>query len=195
MIDHQRFIQSLGKCYQLHIEAFGASPQHLHQRFLENFYKAMRLRSIRRVRPTYLRLVNIEDHNHIIDRAGYRYISDVVSPSLQLLAEMCPIGPVDIDAPRLNTYQIIRCFEWPVEVEAVDHVTQRIITRMHPLVALTKILAAHPKQIISFRFGLSHTIYLTPSIDPDDYFKSDPMPFRYKRMTRYQPITFNHKDL
>lgn len=195
MIDHDRFIKSLGKCYQLHIEALGMSPEGLHRRYLDTFYKAMRLRSIRRVRPTYLRLVNIEDHTHLLDRAGYRYVSDVVSPSLNLLAEMCPIGSVDVDAPRLNAYQVMRCFDWPIRVDSVDHVTQRIVTRMHPLVVVTKLLAAHPKQIISFRFGLSHTLYLTPSIDEDDYFSNDPMPFRYKRMTRYQPITFNHKDL
>lgn len=129
MIDHDRFIKSLGKCYQLH------------------------------------------------------------------LAEMCPVGSGDVDAPRLNAYQVMRCFDWPIKVDSVDHVTQRIITRMHPLVVITKLLAAHPKQIISFRFGLSHTLYLTPSIDEDDYFTNDPMPFRYKRMTRYLPITFNHKDL
>ena len=195
MVDYTRFIQQLGKSYQLHIQALGSSPEHLHRRYIEDFYKAMRLRCIRRVRPTYLRLVNIEDNSHLLDRAGYRYVSDIVSPSLALLAEMCPIGPVDIDAPKLNTYQVMRCFEWPIKVDSLDHVTQRIVTRMHPLVVMSKLLAAHPKQITAFRFGISHTVYLTPSIDEEEYFKSDPMPFRYKRHTRYQPITFNHKDL
>lgn len=195
MIDHMRFIRELGKCYQLHIEALGMSPEHLHRRYLDDFYKAMRLRYIRRVRPTYLRLVNIEDHSHNLDRAGYRYVSDIVSPSLALLAEMCPVGPVDIDAPKLNTYQVMRCFDWPVKVDSIDHVTQRIITKMHPLMAMTKLLTAHPKQITAFRFGLSHTVYLNPSIDEEAYFTSDPMPFRYKRMTRYQPITFTHNNL
>lgn len=195
MIEYSRFIKELGKSYQLHIEALGMSPEHLHRRYLDDFYKAMRLRYIRRVRPTYLRLVNIEDHSQNLDRDGYRYVSDVVTPSLSLLAEMCPIGSVDIDAPKLNAYQVMRCFEWPIKVDSVDHVTQRIITRMHPLVAMTKLLAAHPKQIISFRFGLRHTIYLNPSIDEDNYFESDPMPFRYKRCTRFQPITFHPNNL
>lgn len=195
MIDHMRFIRELGKCYQLHIEALGMSPEHLHRRYLDDFYKAMRLRYIRRVRPTYLRLVNIEDHSHNLDRAGYRYVSDIVSPSLALLAEMCPVGPVDIDAPKLNTYQVMRCFDWPVKVDSIDHVTQRIITKMHPLMAMTKLLTAHPKQITAFRFGLSHTVYLNPSVDEEEYFTSDPMPFRYKRITRYQPITFTHNNL
>lgn len=65
MVDYTRFIQQLGKSYQLHIESIGPSPEHLHRRYIEDFYKAMRLRCIRRVRPTYLRLVNIEDHSHL----------------------------------------------------------------------------------------------------------------------------------
>ena len=176
MVDYNRFIRELGPCYQLHIEALGMSPEHLHRRYLDDFYKAMRLRCIRRVRPTYLRLVNIHDHSHNLDRAGYRYISDIITPSLALLAEMCPIRSID-------------------KVDSVDHTTQRIITKIHPLVAMSKLLAAYPKQITAFRFGLSHTVYLSPSIDDDDYFESDPMPFRYKRMTRYQPISFTHNNL
>lgn len=195
MIDHNRFIKDLGRSYQLHIEAAGISPEFLHRRYLDDFYKAMRLRYIRRVRPTYLRLVNIEDHSQNPECAGYRYISDVITPSLALLAEMCPIGSIDIDAPKLNAYQVMRCFDWPIKVDSIDHITQRIVTRIHPLVAMSKLLAAHPKQITSFRFGLSHTVYLNPSIDEDQYFTSDPMPFRYKRMTRYQAITFNHNNL
>ncbi|MFR6416033.1 MAG: hypothetical protein ACLUNS_10225 [Alistipes shahii] len=70
-------------------------------------------------------LVNIHDHSHNPDRAGYRYVSDIITPSLTLLAEMCPIGSVDIDAPKLNTYQVMRCFEWPVKVDSMDHITQR----------------------------------------------------------------------
>lgn len=118
------------------------SPRHVARtparRYLDDFYKAMRLRCVRRVRPTYLRLVNIHDHSYNLDRAGYRYVSDIITPSLTLLAEMCPIGSVDIDAPKLNTYQVMRCFEWPVKVDSMDHITQRIITRMHPLVAMSK---------------------------------------------------------
>lgn len=30
MIDYDRFIKSLGKCYQLHIQAVGISPENLH---------------------------------------------------------------------------------------------------------------------------------------------------------------------
>ena len=108
---------------------------------------------------------------------------------------MCPIRSIDIDAPKLDTYKVMRCFEWPVKVDSVDHTTQRIITKIHPLVAMSKLLAAYPKQITAFRFGLSHTVYMSPSIDDDDYFESDPMPFRYKRMTRYQPISFTHNNL
>lgn len=44
MIDHDRFIKSLGKCYQLHIESSGMSPESMHRRYLENFYKAMVVR-------------------------------------------------------------------------------------------------------------------------------------------------------
>lgn len=195
MVDYNRFIRELGPCYQLHIEALGVSPEHLHRRYLDDFYKAMRLRCIRRVRPTYLRLVNIHDHSHNLDRAGYRYVSDIITPSLALLAEMCPIRSIDIDAPKLDTYKVMRCFEWPVKVDSVDHTTRRIITKIHPLVAMSQLLAAYPKQITAFRFGLSHTVYMSPSIDDDDYFESDPMPFRYKRMTRYQPISFTHNNL
>lgn len=77
----------------------------------------------------------------------------------------------------------------------MDHVHIRIVTPMHPLVVMSKLLAAHPSQIMAFRFGISHTVYLRPSIDEDEYFTSDPMPFRYKRMTRYQPITFTSNNL
>ena len=127
MIDYDRFIKELGPCYQLHIEAHGGTPERLHRLYINDFFKAMRLR--------------------------------------------------------------------PIKVETVDHFTQRIITRMHPLVAMTKLLTAYPKQIQSFRFGLSHTVYMTPSIDEDDYFESDPMPFRYKRITRFQPISFHHNNM
>ena len=106
----------------------------------------------------------IHDHSHNLDRAGYRYVSDIITPSLALLAEMCPIRSIDIDAPKLDTYKVMRCFEWPVKVDSVDHTTQRIITKIHPLVAMSKLLAAYPKQITAFRFGLSHTVYLSPSI-------------------------------
>ena len=195
MIDYDRFIKELGPCYQLHIEAHGGTPERLHRLYINDFFKAMRLRSIRRVRPTYLRLVNIQDHTKSIHSGGYRYISDIISPSLALLAEMCPPRSIDVDARKLSVYQIMKCFEWPIKVETVDHFTQRIITRMHPLVAMTKLLTAYPKQIQSFRFGLSHTVYMTPSIDEDDYFESDPMPFRYKRITRFQPISFHHNNM
>lgn len=194
MIDYMRIIHEMEPRYHLHIKATGSSPEHLHRRYLNDFYKTMRLRSIRRIRPTYIRLVNIEDHTKHLNRTGYLYISDILSSSLQLVAEMCPTGPVDIQTHKLDTYKIMRCFDWPIKIDSIDHLTQRIITPMHPLVVMSKLLAAHPKQITSFHFGLTHTVYLTPSIDEDDYFKCDPMPFRYKRCTKFQPYKFNYND-
>lgn len=195
MIDHVRFIAELGTCYQLHVESFGPYAEHLHRRFTDDFYKAMRLRYIRRRRPTYLRLVNIQDRTQSLNRVGYHYVSDIVSPSLALLAEMCPAGPVDIDARKISACQIMRCFNHPVEVETVGQTTQRLLTRLHPLEVLTNVLVAYPKLVTAFRFGLCHTVYTEPHIDDDDYFSHDPMPFRYKRMTRFQPIHFTSNDL
>lgn len=190
MIDYSQFIKRLGKSYQLHIETSGCSAKNLHERFRDDFQKAMHLRHIRRVRPTYIRLVNIEDHTENLKRQGFRYVSDLVTPSLALIAEMCPLGPVDIMAPKLNAYQIMRCFDWAIKVDTIDPVSQRIITPMHPLVIMNNLLSAYPKQIQSFHFRLTHSVYMTPSIDDDDYFRNDPMPFKYKRVTKFQQITF-----
>lgn len=195
MMDYDRFIKTLGKCYHLHIDCSTSFPEQTHRKFSTAFKKAMQLRPIRRVRPTYLRLVNIENNSSESNRCAYRYVSDIVSPSLSLLSELCPCGAVDIDAPKLSEYQILRCFDYPIKLDRVDHITKRLITPMHPMVVLSNLLAAHPKSILSFRFGLSHTLYLSSSIDYEDHFKRDKMDFTYKRITHYQPITFNHKDL
>lgn len=90
MMDYDRFIKTLGKCYHLHIDCSTSFPEQTHRKFSTAFKKAMQLRPIRRVRPTYLRLVNIENNSSESNRCAYRYVSDIVSPSLSLLSELCP---------------------------------------------------------------------------------------------------------
>ena len=194
MTNYQELIRTWGPCYHLHITAMGSDPKAMHDYYTERFNKAMKLRYLRRMRPIYIRMVNIEDHSKTYDRIGYRYISDILSPSVHLLTEVCRPAPVEVVAKKkLTPYQVTRCFDWPIRYESLDHRTVRIITEMHPLTVVNGILQDHPDGIDHFQIGVETTLYMTPNIAEDDYFRRDEMPFKYKRFTRFQPITFKHE--
>lgn len=197
MIDYENLIRTWGPCCHLHIDTLGSNPKAMHETYTERFNKAMKLRYLRRLRPIYLRMVNIEDHTRMYNRQCYRYISDIITPSVHLLCEICGMDkplPVEVvHKKKLTPYQVTRCFSWPIRYESIDHRTIRIITPMHPLTLVNGILTDHPDGIDQFRIGVSATLYMTLQINDDDYFKCDPMPFKYKRMTRFQPITFPQK--
>ncbi|MDE6445641.1 MAG: hypothetical protein K2L06_02115 [Alistipes sp.] len=194
MTNYEDLIKNWGKCAHLHLTTVGGDPEAMHRYYTERFNRAMKLRYLRRMRPLYLRMVNIEDHTRVYGRPGYRYVSDIVSPSIHLLCEICRPSPVEVVAKKkLTPYQVTRCFDWPIRYESIDHRTVRIITEMHPLTVVNGILQDHPDGIEHFQIGLETTLYMTPHIDPDDYFRRDEMPFKYKRYTRFQPITFKHE--
>ena len=198
MTDYKRLIQTWGPCFHLHIDVLGADAQGLHRLYTDRFNAAMKLRYLRRMRPIYLRMVNIEDHTKMYHTQCYRYISDIITPSMNLLCEVCGMDkalPVEVvHKKKLSVYQVTRCFSWPIRYESIDHRSVRIITPMHPLTVVSGILADHPDGIDHFQIGTSMTLYTSPQVNDDDYFKCDPMPFKYKRTTRFQPITFTQND-
>lgn len=193
-MDISRLISDLGPAYHLHVEENTAYPKAFHKQMTDQFQSVMQLRCLRRNRPTYLRIINIEDHCNISNRLSFHYVIDYVSPSLLLLAELAKFerGVPEIYAPKLSLTQILKCFSSPIDIECLTPGTYRFLTRMHPLTLLNELLRAYPKSINSIRFGLSVTLYLTPSVDLDDHFKRDPMPFTYKRITKFQPIRFTY---
>lgn len=193
-MDITSLISNLGRAYHLHVEVGTPYPEICHRQMIERFKLVRQLRCLRRNRPLYIRLTNIEERTNRYERLNYRYIIDYVSPSLLLLAELCNFerGTPELYAPKLSMTQILKCFTSPIDIECPTPGTYRFITRMHPLTLLNELLRAYPKSIESINFGLSHTLNMSPQVDLQNHFERDKMPFAYKRITKYQPIIWDY---
>lgn len=189
------YLEQLQPKYHLHIEKRTGYPHDTHQHQIKSFAKAMNLRCLRRQHPTYLRLTNIEDHTQGYTQ-NYRYISDILTSSMTLLSELCAQsrGHVIIECPRINLQQLLKCFPYPIHIETIGSGMFQVVDHIHPLVLLNTLLQAFPKSIDRVRFGMTHTLNLTPCVDDMDYFHHDPMPFPYKRLTSYQPIRYRYEN-